>query len=61
LWCQQLCGEEGYQKALAIVWRLLICVTLFAAANFLKCAVARLLSYSFYRYAQPNLMGGGAG
>lgn len=33
------------------MWRLLICVTLFAAANFLKCALARMLSYSFYRTA----------
>jgi hypothetical protein len=50
VWCQE-CHEEGYSRALTIVWRLLICVTLFAAANFLKCALARMLSYSFYRTA----------
>lgn len=30
---------------------MLICITLFAAANFLKCSIARLLSYQFYRTA----------
>jgi hypothetical protein len=51
LWCQEVCGEEAYQKTLQIFWRLLICVTLFAIANFLKCSMARVLSYSFYRWA----------
>jgi len=50
-WCQGLCEEEPYKKALLVVWRLLICITLFAAANFLKCSIARLLSYQFYRTA----------
>lgn len=49
LWCGE-CDEEDYQRGLRVVWRLLVCVTLFAAANFLKCSIARLLSYSFYRY-----------
>lgn len=49
LWCHERCEEEAYQQALLIVWRVLVCITLFAAANFLKCCIARLLSYSFYK------------
>lgn len=52
MWCtDEGCAGEAYQQALHVVWKLLICFTLFFGANFLKCGLARLLSYQFYRTA----------
>jgi hypothetical protein len=34
-----------------VVWKLIICLTLFSVAGFIKCSLARLLSYQFYRTA----------
>lgn len=38
-------------QATDIVWKLLVCLTLFSLANFLKSFVTKLLSTHFYRTA----------
>jgi hypothetical protein len=52
VWCDAgVCDEPAYQEAMSIVWMLIICLTLFSVAGFIKCSLARLLSYQFYRTA----------
>lgn len=38
-------------QATDIVWKLLVCITLWTLANFLKSFVTKLLSTHFYRTA----------
>jgi hypothetical protein len=52
VWCDAgVCDEAAYQEAMNVVWKLIICLTLFSVAGFIKCSLARLLSYQFYRTA----------
>ncbi|KAF6259738.1 Mechanosensitive ion channel-domain-containing protein [Scenedesmus sp. NREL 46B-D3] len=53
LWCDNGgCEQQGeYKRATDIVWKLLVCITLFTLANFLKSFVTKLLSTHFYRTA----------
>ncbi|KAF6256732.1 hypothetical protein COO60DRAFT_1461548 [Scenedesmus sp. NREL 46B-D3] len=52
VWCDAgRCEQPAYQEAMTVVWKLLICLTLFSVAGFIKCSLARLLSYQFYRTA----------
>ncbi|KAF8070975.1 MSL9 [Scenedesmus sp. PABB004] len=52
LWCQdERCAGPTYQRAISVVWRLDVCIALFSAACFIKCALARMLSLQFSRTA----------
>eukprot|EP00882_Tetradesmus_deserticola_P032506 GHRQ01036936.1.p1 GENE.GHRQ01036936.1~~GHRQ01036936.1.p1 ORF type:complete len:244 (-),score=25.16 GHRQ01036936.1:171-902(-) len=52
VWCDAgRCEQPAYKEAMSVVWKLLICLTLFSVAGFIKCSLARLLSYQFYRTA----------
>lgn len=52
VWCDAgRCDQPAYQEAMNVVWKLIICLTLFSVAGFIKCSLARLLSYQFYRTA----------
>jgi hypothetical protein len=52
VWCSAgICDEPAFQEAMNVVWKLIICLTLFSVAGFIKCSLARLLSYQFYRTA----------
>lgn len=42
-------------QATDVVWKLMVCLTLFALANFLKSVLTKLLSSHFYKYA-PTLL-----
>ena len=56
----------GPRQATGVVWNLMVCLTLFSLANFLKAVLTKLLSSHFYRSAHfkkvgcPG-MGGGRG
>lgn len=52
-WCDNRrgCAWPSRHGALTTVWRVLVCCTLFCTAAFLKCAIARLLSYGAYKTA----------
>jgi hypothetical protein len=41
VWCQGACEEATYAKGLRIVWRVLVCITLWSTANFLKVSCVR--------------------
>jgi hypothetical protein len=48
-WAVHACATR--LQATDIVWKLLVCITLFTLANFLKSFVTKLLSTHFYRTA----------
>jgi hypothetical protein len=37
-------------QATDVIWKVLVCLTLFSLANFLKSVLTKLLSSHFYKY-----------
>lgn len=54
-WCDgKRCDDPDYDKAKEVLWRLVLCLSLFSLANFIKCVVAKAMSSHFYSTTHFN-------